>query len=114
MFNHVPVELHTITATNKDGVRLDGTPEGNKYPSITTVRTVRNRKGLMERALLLSISNATYFNRKKFDLFWEAPGVSQFNVFDFNQADELFRMGYDHAQSQVDVLLTSLSKLAAA
>jgi ATP-dependent exoDNAse (exonuclease V) beta subunit len=35
MFNHVPVELQPITATNTDGVRLYETPEGNKYPSIT-------------------------------------------------------------------------------
>ncbi len=48
MFNHVPVELQPITATNKDGVRLYETPEGNKYPSITTVLSVRNKKGLME------------------------------------------------------------------
>ena len=48
MFNHVPVELPTISATNKDGVRLYETPEGNKYPSITTVLSVRNKKGLME------------------------------------------------------------------
>ena len=48
MFNHVPVELPTITATNKNGVRLYETPEGNKYPSITTVLSSRNKKGLME------------------------------------------------------------------
>ena len=48
MFNHVPVELQPIRATNKDGVRLYETPEGNKYPSITTVLSVRNKQGLME------------------------------------------------------------------
>ena len=48
MFNHVGVELQPITATNKDGVRLYETPDGNKYPSITTVLSVRNKKGLME------------------------------------------------------------------
>lgn len=48
MFNHVPVELPIITATNKDGVRLYETPEGNKYPSITTVLSVRNKQGLVE------------------------------------------------------------------
>jgi genome maintenance exonuclease 1 len=48
MFNHVGVELQPITATNKDGVRLYETPEGNKYPSITTVLSVRNKKGLVE------------------------------------------------------------------
>ena len=48
MFNHVPVELPAITATNKNGVRLYETPEGNKYPSITTVLSVRSKTGLME------------------------------------------------------------------
>jgi len=48
MFNHVGIELQPITATNSDGVRLYETPEGNKYPSITTVLSVRNKKGLME------------------------------------------------------------------
>jgi len=48
MYNHEPVELQPITATNQDGVRLYETPEGNKYPSITTVLSVRNKKGLAE------------------------------------------------------------------
>ena len=48
MFNHLNVELPSINATNSNGVRLYQTPEGNKYPSITTVLSVRNKKGLME------------------------------------------------------------------
>ena len=48
MYNHEPVELQPITATNQDGVRLYKTPEGNKYPSITTVLSVRNKKGLAQ------------------------------------------------------------------
>jgi len=48
MFNHVPVELPPITATTTGGVRLYETPEGNKYPSITTVLSVRSKTGLME------------------------------------------------------------------
>ena len=48
MFNHVPVNLPEISAKTTDGVRLYETPEGNKYPSITTVLSTRNKKGLME------------------------------------------------------------------
>ena len=48
MFNHLNVELPPINATTSDGVRLYETPEGNKYPSITTVLSVRNKKGLFE------------------------------------------------------------------
>jgi len=42
------VELPTITATTKDKIRLYETPDGNLYPSITTVLSVRNKQGLME------------------------------------------------------------------
>jgi len=48
MYNHEPVELQPISATNTDGIRLYETPEGNKYPSITTVLSVRNKKGLAQ------------------------------------------------------------------
>ena len=47
-YNHKTINLPEITATTTDGVRLYETPEGNKYPSITTVLSVRNKKGLME------------------------------------------------------------------
>ena len=47
-FNHETVELPSITAINKEGVRVYETPEGQYYPSITTVLSIRNKKGLME------------------------------------------------------------------
>ena len=46
MFKHNPVSLPEIKAKTTDGVRLYETPEGNKYPSITTVLSARNKKGL--------------------------------------------------------------------
>ena len=49
-FNHVPVELPEIKATTKDKVRLYETPDGNFYQSITTVLSVRNKKGLLVEA----------------------------------------------------------------
>ena len=47
-FNHVPVTLPSIKAKNQDGSRVYETPDGNFYPSITTVLSVRNKKGLHE------------------------------------------------------------------
>ena len=47
-FNHVPVNLQDIKARNKDGTRLYETPDGNFYPSVTTVLSVRNKQGLHE------------------------------------------------------------------
>ena len=63
MFNHVGVELQPIKATNNDGVRLYETPEGNKYPSITTVLSVRNKQGLMEWRKRVGIDVANHISR---------------------------------------------------
>ena len=48
IFNHVPVTLDEIKATTTNGVRLYETPEGNLYPSITTVLSIRKKEGLMD------------------------------------------------------------------
>ena len=49
MFNHVDVgELPTVTTETIDRKRFYITPEGNKYPSVTTVLNVRKNKELWE------------------------------------------------------------------
>ena len=62
-FNHVPVELQDIKATNKDGIRLYETPDGNMYPSITTVLSVRNKQGLFEWRKRVGEEVANYIAR---------------------------------------------------
>jgi|TARA_R110000824_G_scaffold156415_3_gene329567 hypothetical protein len=47
-YNHIPVELPQLTTETINHKRFYVTPEGNKYPSITTVLSVRNKKGLFE------------------------------------------------------------------
>ena len=50
-FDHQTVELPKIKQKNKalpDGGRAYETPEGKLYPSITTVLSIRNKKGLHE------------------------------------------------------------------
>ena len=47
-FNHEPVNLPDIKARNQNGSRVYETPDGSFYPSITTVLSVRNKKGLFE------------------------------------------------------------------
>ncbi len=64
MYNHLNVELPTITATTTDGVRLYETPEGNKYPSITTILQVRNKSGLSEWRKRVGESTANYISGK--------------------------------------------------
>ena len=63
-YNHKTINLPEITATTTDGVRLYETPEGNKYPSITTVLSVRNKKGLFEWRKRVGEDVANYVARK--------------------------------------------------
>jgi genome maintenance exonuclease 1 len=62
-FNHVPVDLQEIKARNKDGTRLYETPDGNMYPSITTVLSVRNKQGLFEWRKRVGEEVANYIAR---------------------------------------------------
>ena len=64
MFNHLNVELPPITATTTDGVRLYETPEGNKYPSITTILSVRNKSGLLKWRKRVGDKVANYISGK--------------------------------------------------
>ena len=47
-FCHVPIELEELKTQTIDKKRFYETPEGELYPSITTVLSVRNKKGLFE------------------------------------------------------------------
>ena len=62
-FNHVPVKIPNIKAKNKNGVRLYETPDGNFYPSITTVLSVRNKQGLHEWRKRVGNEVANYIAR---------------------------------------------------
>ena len=62
-FNHLTVDLPTITARNQEGGRVYETPDGNFYPSITTVLSIRNKKGLMEWRKRVGEDVANYISR---------------------------------------------------
>ena len=62
-FNHAKVDLPPVKARNKDGVRLYETPDGKFYPSITTVLSIRNKKGLHEWRKRVGDDVANYISR---------------------------------------------------
>ena len=64
MYNHMKTNLPEIKATTTDGVRLYETPDGNFYPSITTVLSTRNKKGLHEWRKRVGDDVANYVARK--------------------------------------------------
>ena len=63
-YKHKSVNLPEIKATTKNKVRLYETPDGNFYPSITTVLSVRNKQGLHEWRKRVGNDVANYIARK--------------------------------------------------
>ena len=49
-FNHIELgkEVPSLKQLNEDGTRYYVTPEGNKYPSVTTILSSHNKKAIME------------------------------------------------------------------
>ena len=47
-YTHIPVNLKKLTTQTINFKRFYETPDGNLYPSITTVLSTRNKKGLFE------------------------------------------------------------------
>ena len=58
------VTIPEIKAVTKDKIRLYTTPEGNEYPSITTVLAGRNKAGLHEWRNRVGDDVANYISRK--------------------------------------------------
>ena len=63
-YKHITTKLPEIKATTTDGVRLYETPEGNFYPSITTVLSTRNKEGLFKWRERVGDDVANYVARK--------------------------------------------------
>ena len=63
-FNHVPVNLPKLETKTIDYKRFYITPEGEEYPSITTVLSIRKKEGLMEWRKKVGEKVANYVSGK--------------------------------------------------
>lgn len=66
MFNHIELDLTSckLTQINEDGTRFYVTPEGNKYPSVTTILSEYNRKFISEWRQRVGEEKANEITRK--------------------------------------------------
>ena len=64
MFCHLNMSLPELTTKTVNRKRYYVTPQGNQYPSITTVLSNRNKKGLMEWRKRVGNDVATYISTK--------------------------------------------------
>ena len=62
-FNHKTVKLPELTTETINRKRFYITPEGNKYPSITTVLSIRKKEGLLEWRKRVGNDVANYISR---------------------------------------------------
>ena len=65
---------------------------------------LNNMKGLVERSLLMAISQNTLISKEKCDLFIEPPDLGWFLGSDLAKAEDIFRIGYEHTLSMIDKL----------
>ena len=63
MFNHIQISLPEVTTETINRKRFYVTPEGEKYPSITTVLSNRKKKGLFEWRKRVGNDVANYIAR---------------------------------------------------
>ncbi|MFC3414864.1 patatin-like phospholipase family protein [Algoriphagus hitonicola] len=85
VLNNLPVEPLDGTCDYVIGVNCNQLPEESN---------IRNMKGLIERAVIMSMNYNVYSRKAKCDYFIEAPGLGKYGVFDIKKAAELFQAGY--------------------
>jgi len=61
-----------------------------------------NWKDLMERSMMLTVTQYVHTKKKQCDVFMEPPGLSKYKVFDFKKAPEIFDFGYDYAVKSIE------------
>ncbi|WP_421895531.1 patatin-like phospholipase family protein [Marinoscillum sp.] len=60
-----------------------------------------NWRDLMERSMMLTVTKNVHARKKHCDVFLEPPGLSKFKVFDFKQAQTIYKFGYKYARKAI-------------
>lgn len=60
-----------------------------------------NWRDVMERSMMMTMTQYAHSKKKNCDLFLEPPGLSVYKVFDFKKAREIFDFGYEYAQNEI-------------
>ncbi len=63
---------------------------------------IGNWRNLLERSMMMTMTQQAYLKKKKCDLFLEPPGLSKFHVFGFKRAQEIYEFGYDYAKAEIE------------
>ena len=68
--------------------------------SIQTSPAELNAADIIDRSIHLSMQESIQQKAKSCDLYFEAPGMSQYSIFDLKKADEIFNFAYEYCLTQ--------------
>lgn len=60
-----------------------------------------NLSSLIERSMMLTITQNVHSQKKHYDLFLEPPGLSMFKVIDFKKSGDIYKLGYEYAKEAI-------------
>lgn len=75
-------------------IGMHSNPLGDDYQ-------ITNWKSLMERSLMMTVTQNVYNKSDQFDLFLEPKGIGNFKVFDFKSARKIYHLGYQYLQEEI-------------
>lgn len=62
----------------------------------------KNARFVMERALMMAITQNVYHRKPLCDVFFEPKGLEPYKVLDISKAKEIYQIGYDYARKKID------------
>ncbi len=95
ILNNLPIE--PLQDRCQRIIGLNSNPIGSDFQ-------VTNVKDLVERSLLLAITNHTHTKASACHLFLEPPQLGKYKIFDFGKAREIFDIGYNYAKENLGKL----------
>ena len=80
-------------------------PLGVNVNCLNTMEGKMGYKSIIERTIHIAIGNSTETLKNKCDVYIEPPNMGDYGTFDFKKIDEIYKIGYNHAQSYKEELL---------
>jgi NTE family protein len=96
LLNNLPVEPFLEAEHDRVGVHVN--PVGTKEHLSSTFR-------IIERSMELSVYKNIHTRKVHCDLFIEPPDLRQFTTYDFPKVKEIFNVGYEYANQELDKIL---------
>lgn len=93
ILNNLPVE--PIRKTSDVIIACHSNPVGANFEA-------KNAKAVMERALMMAITQNVYNRRDQCDIFIEPHGLEPFKVMDLGKSAEIFKIGYEYTKQKIE------------